>query len=131
MRTAFLATSLFLAGCALTSTTEPYRPAIQISIPSAPGWNFQAKEPNDDDALLYDRFLDGLSERMDSASEIITAMTYQRPSPKLVIVTLTGDQPDQIIGILMPYLKQSHLPDGTQVVKYWGEHGQKRESVAF
>jgi hypothetical protein len=126
MRIAIAALSLLLAGCALTSTTEPFRPSIQISIPDAPGWSYERR----DNALL-EEFENELANRRDTSGGVIASTAFEKTRDHRIILTLHGDHPDQILTITMPLIKASHLPAGTTVTKFTGGRGQIQERVAL
>jgi hypothetical protein len=126
VRIALVALTLLLPGCALISTTEPFRPAIQLSIPDAPGWSYERH-----DSALLEEFEAEVADRMDTSGGVIASTAFEKTRDHRIILTLNGDHPDQILTITLPLLKASHLPSGTTVTKFTGGRGQHSERVAL
>ena len=124
MRAAVAVLSFVLCGCGFGSSTAPSRPSVQISIPEAPGWSY-----SDHDSALIEAFQELMEERMDTSGGAIASAAFQKTKEHRLILTLIGDQPEQIVSITLPLLRASHLPSGTTVTKFTGEHGETGKPI--
>jgi hypothetical protein len=130
MRTCVFALSLALTACVPflnDPRTDPFRPAVQISIPDAPGWSFDNK-----DLALFEAFTEEVEDRMDTSDGVISTTSFQHPTgDHRVILTLAGEHPEQILTLMMPLFRASNLPQGTVITKFTGSRGQVRARVAL